>query len=87
MNIQIYIIDDLLILIPVLYIIGMILKRIQLISNRFIPLILLGMGISISIGLIGFSLDTIIQGILVTGAAVFTNQLYKQSINCNDNKK
>lgn len=81
MNIQIYIVDKVLVLIPALYIIGMIIKKLDTIPDKFIPLILLGVGIASSIGLLGFSMNAIIQGILVTGVTVFSNQLYRQSKN------
>ena len=82
-----YITSTALILVPVLYIIGMILKSTPKVSNWTIPYILLPLGILGAIGLIGFSLDSVIQGILITGAAVYTNQLIKQAtINkCEDN--
>lgn len=73
-----YVVDRALIIIPVLNVIGMILKNLQKIPDRFIPLILLGLGIVGSIGLMGISVDSVIQGVLVTGAAVYGNQLVKQ---------
>ena len=36
-------------------------------------------GIGFSVAIIGFSVDAIIQGILVTGVTVLGNQLIKQS--------
>lgn len=78
MDILSYIIEKALILIPVLNIIGMILKSLEKIPDRFIPLILLVLGIGGSLWLMGFSAESAIQGILVTGAAVFGNQLVKQ---------
>lgn len=77
-----YITSNALILVPVLYIIGMILKSTPKVSDWTIPYILLPLGILGTIGLIGFSLDSVIQGILVAGAAVFTNQLIKQATVC-----
>ena len=78
MQVLSYILDKALILIPVLYVIGMILKGIQKIPNKYIPLILLPIGILGAIGLMGISVDAVIQGILVTGVAVYGNQLFKQ---------
>jgi len=75
-----YITENALILIPVLYIIGMILKGIEKINDKYIPIILLPAGILLSMGVMhSFSADAIIQGVLVTGASVYTNQLVKQS--------
>ncbi len=82
MNFLDYITSNALILVPVLYIIGMIIRSTPKVLNWTIPYILLPLGILGTIGLIGFSLDSVIQGILVTGAAVFTNQLIKQATIC-----
>ena len=74
-----YIIGDALILIPALYILGMIVKNIQAIPDKFIPLILLPFGVVGAGLLMGFSASSVIQGILVTGAAVYAHQLVKQT--------
>lgn len=82
-----YIQSELLILIPVLYLIGCGLKKSNTISDKYIPIIL---------GVAGFLLcalyymftDTecngkslfaaITQGILCAGASTYANQIYKQ---------
>ena len=75
-----YITDNRLILIPVLYIIGYIIKNTKLIKNKYIPLILLAIGISLSVAMGGNTIvDNIIQGILVTGATVLSDQIVIQS--------
>ena len=74
-----FIIEQALIVIPVLLILGKIIKGTDLIKDKFIPIFLLGTGIAFAIALIGVSVDAIIQGILVAGAAVFGHQLVKQS--------
>ena len=74
-----YIIENALILIPVLYILGTFLKGLENIKDKYIPLVLLAISIGFSIAIIGFSVDAIIQGILVTGVTVLGNQLIKQS--------
>ena len=74
-----YITENALILIPVLLVIGAILKNTERIKDKYIPVILLPIGIALSIGVMRvLSVDSIIQGILVTGAAVYGNQLIKQ---------
>lgn len=78
MDILAYIVDRALILIPVLNILGMILKNTEKVSDKFIPLILLVFGILGAIALSGFSADSVVQGVLVTGAAVYGNQIVKQ---------
>lgn len=75
-----YVLENRLILIPVLFIIGQFIKSSSLISNRFIPLILLSVGILFSICMGGDNLiDNIIQGVLVAGATVLGNEMIVQS--------
>ena len=73
-----YIVDNCLILIPVLYIIGMILKNLEFIKDKYIPLILLPIGIALAIAIKGVDVNSVIQGILVTGVTVYGNQIFKQ---------
>ena len=74
-----YITQNALILIPVLYVIGMIVKNTEKIDDKYIPIILLVAGIGGAIGIMGISVNSVVQGILVTGATVYTNQLIKQT--------
>lgn len=78
MDIYTYLIEDALILVPALLILGQIIKAIEKIPDKYIPLILLPVGILGAIAGGGFSVASVIQGILVTGAAVYGNQLVKQ---------
>lgn len=79
MNILEYILDNRLILIPALIVIGYIIRQTKSIPNKFIPLILLGLGIIFSLMIEwNFSVQAIIQGILITGAAVLGDQIPKQ---------
>ena len=74
-----YITENALILIPVLNIIGMILKGIQKVNDKYIPLILLPIGIGLSMGVMGsISAQAVVQGVLVTGASVYAHQVVKQ---------
>lgn len=73
-----FIIENALILVPALYVIGLILKGTEKIADKYIPLVLLVFGVVGAIALLGFNINAVIQGILVTGAAVYTNQLIKQ---------
>lgn len=73
-----YLIEDALGIIPALMILGKIIKDTPKVQDWLIPYILLVLGIIFAVGLMGLSFDSIIQGILVSGAAVFGNQLYKQ---------
>ena len=78
MNILNYITEHALILIPVLLIIGQIIKNIDKIPDKWIPVILLPVGIVGAMALGGWTVESIIQGVLVTGAAVYGNQIVKQ---------
>ena len=86
MNYQDYIKPELLILIPVLYIMGLIIKSTETIKNKYIPAILGLAGIALASlyiiateGATGTALFTAItQGILAAGAAVYANELIDQ---------
>ena len=74
-----YIIGDALILVPALWIVGALIKHaFAKVPNWTIPFVLLVLGIGGAMGLMGLSVGSVIQGILVTGAAVLGNQLVKQ---------
>ena len=68
-----YIVDNALILIPALIVVGAIIKQVEAIPDKWIPLILLPLGVAGALALGGLSADSVIQGILVTGAAVYGN--------------
>jgi hypothetical protein len=74
-----YVIEKGLILIPALYVLGMIIKHTQFLEDKYIPAILLVIGIGGAVALLGLNVEAVIQGVLVSGAAVFTNQLIKQA--------
>ncbi len=78
MDFMTYISQNALILIPALYILGMVIRGTESIPNKFIPFILLIIGIVGAMLLLGFNINGAIQGILVTGVTVYTNQLFKQ---------
>lgn len=90
-----YIRPELLILVPVLYVLGAIIKDSAAIQNRWIPAILGGVGIALSLlyvlGTGDFSatgvFTAITQGILVAGAAVYTNELIVQLIKKPEDEK
>lgn len=80
MEILDYVLENRLVLIPVLYVIGYIIKNTELIKDKFIPVILLFIGVLLSILMGGDTIvNNCIQGILVAGATVMTNQIVKQS--------
>lgn len=79
MDVGQFIVDQALILVPVLYIIGMFLKNTPKVKDWTIPYILLVCGILGAVAIMGLSASAVIQGILVAGTTVFTNQLIKQT--------
>ena len=79
-NLMDYVVNEAYILIPVLYVIGMFLKKTPKIADWLIPWILLGLGMLGGFFLDDMSVHGILQGILVTGVTVFANQLYVQTI-------
>lgn len=80
-----YIVEDGLILIPVLYVIGYIIKHTNILSNRWIPLVLLVISILFSIFLLNDPIiDRVIQGVLIAGVTVFIDQIKKQNFEKGD---
>ena len=83
MDFSSYLIEKMLVLVPVLYIIGMFIKSTPKVKDWLIPWILLGLGLAGAVA-IGITtgvpiVDAVIQGILVTGVTVLTNQLIVQT--------
>lgn len=78
MDVLTYITENAYILIPALLIIGQIIKNIKVIPDKWIPLILLPLGIVGAMALGGWTFESFLQGILVTGVTVYGNQIYKQ---------
>ncbi|WP_238192036.1 phage holin family protein [Paenibacillus sp. L3-i20] len=75
-----YIKEEALVLIPVLYIIGLLLKNTPRVANWTIPWVLLALGIVGGMVTVGDIFQGVVQGVLVTGATVLTHQLVKQSV-------
>ncbi|MBO5147093.1 MAG: phage holin family protein [Clostridia bacterium] len=91
MNFEEFIKPELLILIPVLYLIGTGIKKSKKISDSLIPIILGGVGVLLSaLWVLAISdissgkeiavaiFTAVTQGILIAGASVYSNQLIKQ---------
>lgn len=91
MDLKEFIKPELLILIPVLYVVGIGIKKSKL-SNTLIPLVLGGIAIVLSAAWVIATSDistlkdvayaffiSVTQGILSAGASVYVNQLYVQS--------
>lgn len=73
------IIHETIVLVPAVLVIGALLKRTPSIPDWLIPWILLVAAILASIGILGFNVQAVVQGILVTGSAVLGHQLVKQT--------
>ena len=78
MQITKYLAENMLPLVPFLYVVGMILKDTEKIKDKYIPLILLPIGVLFSLLITGLSPDGVIQGVLATGITVYGNQVIKQ---------
>ena len=75
-----YIIDEALIMIPALYIIGEVIRQTTVMLNKFIPLTLLIISIiATPVVLGGYTPDNIVQAVLIVGVTVFGDQLIKQT--------
>ena len=80
MDILEYVVKEGLVMIPVLFILGEIVKNTELLDNKWIPLTLLVISIAFTPFLLGaFNADNIVQAVLVAGVTVFGNELYKQT--------
>ena len=78
MEITKYLAENMLPLVPFLYVVGMVLKDTEKIKDNYIPLILLPIGVLFSFLITGLSPDGVIQGVLATGITVYGNQVIKQ---------
>ena len=68
------------ILTPVLFIMGKILKSTPKLPNWIIPYLLGAAGIAMCVGVQGFNVDAVTQGVLVSGLSVYGHQLIKQGV-------
>ncbi|APH16501.1 putative phage holin [Clostridium sporogenes] len=78
-NLLDYIKEQAFILIPVLYVLGLMLKSNKTIQDWVIPWILTICSILGAVLLMGLNINAVIQGILCVGVAVYGNQLVKQT--------
>ena len=73
-----YLVDNVLILIPVLYYVGYLLKQSQNIPDKYIPWIITVVSIVFTICILGINVNSVIQGFLVAGATIMVNNYKKQ---------
>lgn len=76
-----YIVSEALVLIPVLFILGALMKNTPRIADWIIPWVLLAVGVVGGVLIVGEFVQGVLQGVLVTGATVLTHQLFKQTKN------
>lgn len=80
MDILNYVVQEGLVMVPVLFIIGEIVKSTELLSNKWIPLALLIISVGFTPLVLGaYTANNIVQAVLVAGVTVFGNELIKQS--------
>ena len=79
--IQKFLIEEALILIPVLYIIGMFFKSLESIKDKYIPLIIWFFGVVLSMLILGFNVDGFVLCTLVAVVSVFASHIYILSTN------
>ncbi|HFG9628207.1 TPA: phage holin family protein, partial [Clostridioides difficile] len=75
-NLISFIPEQLLILVAALSIIGKGCKKYKQLDNKYIPVVLLALGIGFSVWMLGFNPSSILQGILCWGVAIGANQVY-----------
>ena len=80
MDVLNYVVQEGLVMIPVLFIIGEIIKATELLGNKWIPLTILIVSIGFTPLVLGaYPADNIVQAVLVAGVTVFGNELIRQS--------
>ncbi|MDI3117599.1 phage holin family protein [Clostridioides difficile] len=77
-NLISFIPEQLLILVAALSIIGKGCKKYKQLDNKYIPIILLVLGIGFSIWMLGLNPNAVLQGVICWGVAIGANQVYKQ---------
>lgn len=79
MELEQFIIQEALFIVPVLWILGYMLKKTPKVQDWTIPYILLIVGLALALWTLGFTPAAVAQGFLVTGAAVLGHQLVTQA--------
>ncbi|CZR78378.1 UNVERIFIED_CONTAM: holin [Clostridioides difficile] len=77
-NLISFIPEQLLILVAALSIIGKGCKKYKQLDNKYIPVVLLILGIGFSIWMLGLNPVAVLQGVICWGVAIGINQTYKQ---------
>ncbi|MCC0753030.1 phage holin family protein [Clostridioides sp. ZZV13-5731] len=77
-NLISFIPEQLLILVAALYVLGFGCKKYKQLDNKYIPVVLLALGIGFSVWMLGLNADAVLQGIICWGISIGINQTYKQ---------
>ncbi|NJI81898.1 holin [Clostridioides difficile] len=77
-NLISFIPEQLLILVAALYVVGAGCKKYKQLDNKYIPVVLLALGIGFSVWMLGLSADAVLQGVICWGISIGINQTYKQ---------
>ncbi|MBY2478642.1 phage holin family protein [Clostridioides difficile] len=77
-NLISFIPEQLLILVAALYVLGFGCKKYKQLDNKYIPVVLLILGIGFSVWMLGLNADAVLQGVICWGISIGINQTYKQ---------
>ncbi|MCC0716534.1 phage holin family protein [Clostridioides sp. ES-S-0108-01] len=77
-NLISFIPEQLLILVAALSIIGKGCKKYKQLNNKYIPVVLLVLGIGFSVWMLGLNPTSVLQGVICWGISIGINQTYKQ---------
>jgi hypothetical protein len=79
-NLLTFIPESLLILVAAIYVLGIFLKKIEGVKDKYITIILMVFAVAFSMVLTGFTATALLQGILCWGVSVGINQTAKQLV-------
>lgn len=78
MDVYSFLVKDCWVLVPALWAAGRFLKSLPFVPNWSIPFLLLGLAVPAACVLCGWSLQSALQGLLATAAAVYSHEAGKQ---------
>ncbi|HBF2208120.1 phage holin family protein [Clostridioides difficile] len=77
-NLISFIPEQLLLLVVALNVLGFGFKKYKQLDNKYIPVVLLILGIGFSVWMLGLNADAVLQGVICWGISIGINQTYKQ---------
>lgn len=78
MNFSDYVTPENFVIVVALVGIGMFIKSIEIIKDKYIPIILLAVSMLYMLAVHGINADSFVQGVILASTAVFSNQTVKQ---------